>query len=366
MEKEEIKKTEEVENLTDFEWDEEIEFFGIKTDTEDVKGIEKKEEEKEEKEEKKEKKKETEEEETEEKKEIEEEKVEFFDNTEKEKETEEETEFFTTLASELKESGVFQNVEIPEDEPIDQDKFVELQDEEVNARVEEALEGFIEELDDDGKAFLKFKKEGGRTEDFFKVIEKKSSLPKGDLEDDKYQKKLVEYYSRIYEGLEDDEINDRIEWLEDSGKLKRYAERYEDKIQKAVEKEEKEAIKRQEILRKQQEEADKKFVESLKNKLSEVDKIKQFPITKKDKTELISYLTKPAVKVGKNKFLTRFQADMQEVTKDYDKLILLAKLIKEVVTKKTTDLKKKLERQKTTPKIKGSGSSTKKSLSDYF
>ena len=361
-------KTEETQNLTDFQWDDEIEFFGVKVDKADVEDI--KEEEKKTPEDKtdeksdKDKKSEEEDKDKKSEKETETEETKFFEKTEDKEEPEEETEFFTTLAGELKENGVFQNVEIPEDEVIDQEKFIELQDTEVNARVEEALEGFMEELDDDGKAFLKFKKEGGKTEDFFKVVEKKSSLPTGDIEDESYQKKLVEYYSKVYEGLED------------GGKLKRYAERYETKLKKAVEAEEKEAIKRQEQLRKQQEETDKKFVETLKSTLEETDKIKDFPITKKDKKDLVNYLTKPAVKVGKNRFLTGFQADMQEVTKDYEKLILLAKIIKddfdisdierEVTTKKVKDLKDKLERNKKNPKIKGSGSSTKKSLSDYF
>ena len=372
---EEKTKTEETnQNLIDFDWDEDIEFFGVKTETEDVTGIEeKKSEKKEEKEEPKKKEKE-EVEEKEDKKEKEEKEEEFFKKTETDEP--ENDEFFSTLAGELKEQGVFQNVEIPEDEEITQEKFIELQDAEVNARVEEALDSFMDELDEDGKAFLKFKKEGGNTKDFFNVVAEKSTIPKGDIDDIKYQKKILEYYYSTYDGMDEDEISDRLDWLEDSNKLKKFAEKYEDKLQEKVKQKENAIIAQQEKLKKQQEEEDKKFVNTIKTKLEKTDKIKDFPITKRDKSELVNYITKPSVKVGKNKFLTKFQADMQQVTSDYEKLILLAKIVKndfdisdiekEVTTKKTKDLREKLERQKQNPKIKSSGSSTKKSLSDYF
>jgi len=381
--------------LTDFSWDEGIEFFGkteaiddtvqgVDFEEEEIKKPKKKEEEEEEhkkpeeqEEEERTEEKPTEEEEEEDKTKKREnpEKDEFFEHKTDEP-GEEDEKFFNTLASSLKEAGVFQNVEIPEDEEIDEEKFIELQNNEVDARVEEAIEGFMEELDDDAKAFLKFKKEGGDTREFFKAVQQEVTLPKGDLEDENYQKKLIEYYYKTYEGMEDDEVSDLVTWLEDSGKLEKRAAATENKIQKKIQQQKEALIKQQEKQKLEQEKNNKKFIETLKKTVESTDEVNNIPITKKDKKELLNYITKPTVKVGKNKYLTAFQADMQNVMDDTEKLILIAKLVKDdfdlsdiikkVETKSTVNLKKKLEKQKTNPIIKRSGSSARKSLSDYF
>jgi hypothetical protein len=359
-EKEKVEKS----SLADFEWEEDDnDFSPPEPKKKEVKKPETKDE--------KEPKKEEEEKEELEKKEAEK----FF---EKDDDPPEETDekFFTTLASELKEQGVFQNLKLEKDKTLSQEDFIKLQDEEVNLRVEEAIESFMEELDDDGKSFLKFKKDGGETRDFFSITRQKVSIPKGNLEDEKFQKKIIDYYNKNYEGMDDEESSDMIEWLQDGGKLEKKAEVINNKINSLVSKAEKEALKRQKELKESQELADKKFISDLTAVVKETDKIKDFPITKKDKSELVRYMTKPSVKVGKNKFLTQFQADLQKVTKDNKTFVLLAKLVKNgfdisdikktVETKKAVDLKSKLEKQKANPSFRSSGSSTKKQLSDYF
>jgi len=152
------------ENLDNFKWDdnESMSFFGQKEETPETELSAKEQEEiknppikKEEK--KVEPKKETKKEEKEE--EEEEEEVQFFaeekvdkqEVTSTDAETTTDDKFFNVLAKNLKEKGVFGFVEVPEDTDLTEDEFIQLQDDEVEARVSDTFEGFFEELDDDGK-----------------------------------------------------------------------------------------------------------------------------------------------------------------------------------------------------------------------
>jgi hypothetical protein len=305
--------------------------------------------------------------------------LEPFSETETEETEEPSTknkEFFKVLASELKEAGVFANVEIDETQEIDQEKFIELQDAEVEARVDETFEAFFSELDDDAKRFLKFKKEGGDTKQFFELMKRGTERPEGNIEDKKYQENIVRHYLSAYENMSADDIDDRIEWLQSTAKLKKFAQSYEQKIN-TEEEQLKEAIVKQEEERKNLREQDKvAFIKKLTESLNTVEEVNNIVINKKDKSELLGYITKPAVKIGQNRYITQFQADMKNLTDKHDTLILLAKLVKNnfdlkdlertIETKKTINIKRKLESTQKGSKTISSGSSNKKSLSDYF
>ena len=309
-----------------------------------------------------------------EEKEPEEEKVEEpFSEVQKEEEPEEE--IFNDYAKVLKDVGVLENVEIPEDEEITQEKLIELQEQEIESRVEEAIEGFMGELDDDGKAFLKFKKEGGDTRQFFEMMKETSELPQGDIDDEYFQKKVTKYYLKTVDNMDDEDVEDRIAWLEETGKLERYAERYNNKLQTIKEKKEQEAVERQKQLAKQQEKDRMAFISTLKDTLSNTDSIKDFPITKQEKKELVDFITKPTIKVDKSKYVSGFSKAINEVTNDPQKLILLAKLlkndfdisdvIKQTETKEVKKLKNNIQRAKKSSPPK-TYSSNRKSLADFF
>ena len=168
----------------------------------------------------------------------------------------------------MKEKGIFQNVEIKEGEEIDEDKFFELQDSEIESRVEETFEAFFEELDDDGKAFLKHKKAGGSTQDFMQVYQNTISIDGVNLEEDKDQDLVLAHYMRTVDTMDEDEITDRIEWLKENGKKKSFAEKYFNKL-KDIDTERKTALaERASQMSKQREESAKKFNEDLDKELN--------------------------------------------------------------------------------------------------
>lgn len=288
--------------------------------------------------------------------------------------------FYTTLASELKEKGIFQNVEIKEGEEIDEDKFFELQDSEIESRVEETFEAFFEELDDEGKAFLKHKKAGGSTQDFIQVYGSSISIDGVNLEEDKDQDTVLTHYMRTVDAMDEEEISDRIEWLKENGKKKAFAEKYLNKL-KEIDTERKTALtERANQMSKQREESAKKFNEDLDKELNSTESVGSFNFSKVDKKGLLNYITKPTVKVGKNKYITEFQAELGEIFKgegeNKKKLLLLAKLVKtqfdvkdliaETKTNVVKDAKSKLQQSRTGVRPSSSGGTNKKSLSDFF
>lgn len=284
--------------------------------------------------------------------------------------------FFKVLADELKEAGVFANVKIGEDEEVTEERFVELQDEEINLRVDETFEAFFEELDEDGTAFLKFKKEGGDTRQFFNHMKQQLEDPVGDLEDEKFQKKFLRHYYETYDDMDPEDIDGHLELLEDGGRLGKYAKKFHTKVENLKKEAKKDFEERSKEAVKTRDKAKLDYQKNLKTTLDKTDSVGAFPVTVKDKRELYTYITKPVQKVGKNSYITQFQADMNDVGKDFEKMILMAKLVKQdfdigdiekkVETKKVSRIKEKLTKQKSNRRP-GSGSGSKgKSLSDFF
>jgi ElaB/YqjD/DUF883 family membrane-anchored ribosome-binding protein len=102
--------------------------------------------------------------------------------------------------------------------------------------------------------------------------------------------------------------------------------------------------------------------------------IKDWALTPKDKKDLHPYMTKAAVKVGNNQFLTQFQNDLQNVFKDKEKMILLAKIIssdfdvKDIKAKAKTEVIKETKQKLNSSKSSNYGikGSHNKGLVDYF
>lgn len=300
-----------------------------------------------------------------------------FDKIEFVEDEDEETESYSTIVSKLKKDGIFSSLDDDElGEDISDDDLPDLLDKEVDARVEETIEGFFEELDEEAVAFLKFKRNGGNTADFLAMLNARSQTPDGDLEDESYQEKVVKHGMKL-EGYDDEDIEDKIEWLKEGSKLKRHAQKYQAKLEKVNE------VHQQKLMQQQQQqvEAAKKQREELSNNLKELlqesDSIGQFTFNKRDKKELHSYMTKANVKVGKNSFMTSMQRDLQAAFQDPEKILVIAKLLKndfdisdvirDTETKVTRKTKDKIERKSTNVKSSQSSSGKKKkALFEYF
>ena len=300
-----------------------------------------------------------------------EEKIIFFEEGEEDEkpkgEGTENPNFYTDVYKDLKESGIFKHVEIDEDEELDADRLYELQQEEIETEVGARLQSWAtEDLDEDAQAFIKFKIQGGNTADFFKVYRESTQITLGDIESEDYQDELIRYQLQK-EGWDKDEIEDRLEYLTESNKKSKFAEKYFTKLEQEIETQKqnltKQAEKQKQTTRLQEEE----FKNSIKETLDSNTEIKGLKISDKDKGTILNFLTKKDQKIDNNTSITGFQRKLSEVFKDPNKIVLLAKLVnddfdfsqleKSSVTKKTKEVKRNIEnRQSMRPS--GSGSSS--------
>ena len=304
----------------------------------------------------------------------------FFDaedaDEEKETETTENPSFYEDVYKDLKEAGIFKHVELEEGEELDADRLYELQQEEIEAEVATRLETWAtEDLDEDAKAFIKFKIQGGDTSEFFKTYSANSELGLGDISDENYQDKVIRTQLQK-DGWDAEEIEDRLEYLTESGKKEKTAQKYFSKLEKEVElqkqsletriQEDKQRVKQQE----------EQFKTSIKDILDTNTDIKGIKISDKDKGIILNLLTKKDQKVDDKRSVTGFQKKLSEVFNDPSKIVLLAKLVnddfdfsafeKSVVTKKTREVKKNIE-QRQSIRPTGSGSSSGGSnLASFF
>lgn len=368
--------------LLEFDWEDSTEnFFGTqqektvkKTETEEETEEEAKKTEEETEEEKKTKSKSKKAEETEED-------DDFFEEDEtKQKEdnssTSKSASVYSDLFKDLKEQGILKNVELEEDEELDVERFLELQEEDYETEVSNRLKNWAtEELDEDARAFIKFKREGGNTQDFFAAYRQDSELPTGDIEDEDFQDNIIRYELRK-EGWDRDEIEDRLEFLTSSGRKQKVAEKYNDKISEEIEENKKEILRQNEANKQVVKQQEENFKSEVKTFLESNDNINGLKINNKDKNTIYNFLTKKDQKISDNKSITGFQKKLSEVFKDTNKIILLAKLIesdfnmsdfeKKADAKKTKEIKTNLEQRKSMRTFNSGSSLNGSSLADLF
>lgn len=294
----------------------------------------------------------------------------------KEKEIKNSTSIFTDLYSDLKDKGIFKHVSIEEGEDLDSDRFFELQEQEIETEISNRISAWAEnELDEDAKAFISFKRKGGNTEDFFKVYSKGSDVPQGDIEDENFQDKVIRYQLE-QEDWDDEEIEDRLDSLTESGRKKKIAEKYYQKIKQKQEEEKQNLLeyteKQREIARANQE----RYKNTLKEALSKTKEIKGITISDKEKNDIFNFITKEAYKTEDNKGITGFQKKLRDVYQDKDKMILLTKLLmtdfdftsleNKAKSKKVKEVKSKLEQRKGSKSTNFGSSLGGRSLADLF
>ena len=277
----------------------------------------------------------------------------------------------------FKSQGILKHMELEEDvEDLDEDTFKDLleqdYEEEVGARIEQWA---AQELDEDAQAFIKFKKNGGRTSDFFKAFSNSTGSLKGNIEDEKFQDKVIRK-QLTDEGWDSDEIEDRLEYFAKTDKKQTIAEKYYSKMEEKAEKEAARVLKEQENLRRQQIEDKLEFSNTVKETLNSMQEVKGLKITPKDRSSLYTFITKENQKVG-NRTLTGFQKAYVEAVQDPEKLLAIAKLLqtdfdmsdfeKKAKLQETKKIRENLESRKgLRPTTSSSSLGEGKSLADLF
>lgn len=301
------------------------------------------------------------------KKKLEEEKADFFEA--KTTTTELQEDSFKTSFKFLKEKG-FIETELEEDE-ITEENLEEIFETTLETRLEERIKDFVEKDlkgDEEAKLFIEFKKKGGRTVDFLRAFQTEdfiSDFSDEELETEEGQKDFLKNYYFEYESdMDKDDIEEKILFLEERGKLDVTAKKLFGKLKEQDKKEKADLLKRQEAAINAQKDKQRLYKEDMKKVLSEVEVVGKIKITKTDKNELLDYLLTPTVKTEKG-YITGFQKDLAEVYSDKKMLIAFAKIIKNKFN--IEDLDTKTETVKNIKSGLRTGSKvTAKSLSDFF
>lgn len=291
---------------------------------------------------------------------------------------------FTDLALDLKDRGIFQHVEIGENDKVDTDKLYESIDAEVEGRVDEVFEGFFEEAGEEGTALLKHLKAGGTTRDFIQVWGNRSlNIQDFDSDNKKHREQVIAHYLRSTDAeMDDDDIKERIEDLEESGKAKKMADRYFARIQSEEEESKRELAERTKLAQEEKEKNAKAFAKSLTSLIEKTDEVKGFKFSPEDKKALNQLILNPKIKVGKNKYIPEFNYKLGEILKAgtpeaAQRLILLAKLVNtdfdmsDFKVKAKTEVSKEVKsrikaaKRNVRPSSAGNFNNGKKALADF-
>lgn len=282
-----------------------------------------------------------------------------------------EGEFFTTLAKEMQEKGILQNIELKDGEKLTEEQFFEFQNKEIEARVEETLDALSEKLKDpDAKAFFQHLQRGGTAKDYIQAVTTPINFEEIDVEDEAQREKVLRYYYTEVKKMDEDEVSDVIKGLKEGGKDKLSATKYI-KIIQADQVENKKALELKtkadfEARRTQREEFNDSIIEAI-SKTEEVQGIKL-----SNPKKLGEFFTKPIIKVGGNTYVPAFQAKLGKILKaatpeDVNNLLLLGELLDtdfkaiskvkaKAETKVTNTVKSKLQETKKSIKTKTSAS----------
>jgi hypothetical protein len=261
---------------------------------------------------------------------------------------------------------------LPEsDEPIEVQDAIQAiimnAEEYVQKGIEAAIESWKEDIGEVGVSFAKFVKAGGDPDEFFKMYAKEHTAY--DLSSSSSQERFLRYYYQSFENLDEDEIDDRIELLQDRGRLEDQSKKLYSKLKEKQDLENRkkveEQVKEEERRRKEQ----KKEQDDLILKLNKVDEYKGVKINKLEKPSLITFITRPTQELEGHMVSGLTKALDTMYRENPEALLVLAKWAKSGFDLDTLTGKKSPTPSKNEPsaaKRDFKPSPQKKSVLDYF
>jgi len=225
----------------------------------------------------------------------------------------------------------------------------------IESRVKEELDLFQKGLPNEGKDLLRHLMSGGRVSDFvdaYSAPDVMSLRIDGDS-NAANQKAVLREFLKL-RGDSDNEINETVQDYEDLGKLERQAAKAQERLAQYYESQKQNLAAQQEQINVEREERRKEVITNIQDKVSNSAEIKGFPLSRKVKKDLLSYMTETTSKVeGQDgpQYVTQFQADEMNASQDVDDFILRAYLrmtnfsLDGVKKKSKSDLSSKLRTQ---------------------
>ena len=204
-------------------------------------------------------------------------------------------------------TSIFEGIDINEMPDDEKPKSVE----DVISLVKEAIskDNEIEYASEEVKEINEFVKNGGRIEDYMSI-----SLPGDyegvDMSSTYMQKEILKEYM-IKKGVSESQIQRKIEKYEDADILEDEANDALESLKEIAKEEKKALLEGQENMRKQREEEQQRFYNSVKSEIESLVDVRGIQVPKADKNELIKYIFE-VESDGK----TRYQKDYAKSTKN--------------------------------------------------
>jgi len=231
----------------------------------------------------------------------------------------------------------------------------------IESRIGEEIRHFQQNLPQEGKELLAHLMNGGKVNDFvdtytgLDVVNVDISEGKEDN-----QKAVLREFMRL-RGDSAEDIDETLNDYKDLGKLEKQAEKAKAKLVQYQSIQRKELAQKQQKAKKEQEQKRAQVITTIQDTIKDSKEIQGFPLSRKHKKDLVTYMTTPNVKVtganGEPNYVTKFQADEMEASQNIDDFILRAYLRmtkfdlssanKKAVSNYSTKLKSALQNKKT-------------------
>ena len=188
----------------------------------------------------------------------------------------------------------------------------------IGSRVNEEINSFQQSLSQDGKELLAHLMNGGRVSDFTDTY---SGTDVVNLD-------ITEFLK--LRGDSADEIQETLNDYKDLGKLGKQAEKAKNKLAEYHTNQRKQLAAKQKEAKQMQEQKRLEVINTIQDTITDSEEIKGFPLSRKHKKDLVSYMTNANVKTtgadGQPTYVTKFQADEMEASQDINDFILRAYL----------------------------------------
>lgn len=265
-------------------------------------------------------------------------------------------------------------LELDEDEELPKNIDNDYLSSKIENTIEKKFEESIQDLPEEVKNIIKYVHNGGNLTDIISKVSESSNIDENiDMSEEANQEKVLKFLLK-QDGEDDEVIEANIEFLKDSGKLASISQRRYNKWKENKEKEAQNLVEQQKRQRAIAKENQIKFKRDISEYLNEVEEIKGLSISKREAKELPDYISDTTIKLEDGRQITPFYKDLFEALRDKDKLVAIAKLVKNdfdfsdikknIVTKQTKNLKEDLQRQENRSPEKRS--SQKKRLIDLI
>lgn len=234
----------------------------------------------------------------------------------------------------------FESIEDEEDLDINTILF-----DESEGRFEKYVENLASTLDDTGKEYFNYLKQGGNSTEFFNQFRQNSV----DIDyENASPKEIIKEGLKMFEqDLDPEQIDDRIDYYEDKGLLDNKAESFRGKIKEYQETLSQRILEAQQEhfkqVREKEQEALNEVKEFIDNNTSIKDSVIQ--ITPLDRKKLPLYIGNKVIPAGNGVKISQFQNDLNQALSSTEGLVAMAKVVQmiskgfdfsEIVNKVTT------------------------------